>query len=111
MYDEIVVFSRANILHSRDKDTWNFTAFLFDDFWGNAVEFSANVKDKPYDKDYPIFTLYEAESNRYEIFKSDIDQLSGNLAGRFYGYPGIYKLDNAITNSQMNSVVIDVEPK
>lgn len=109
IYYETILLNKGNVLYINGKDTWLFTAFLFDEFWDNAIEFSVSLNENTHKIEYPVFTLSSESYNMCEIFCSNVDQSSGVFAGKFYGYPGRYILDNAISDSQMPSIPIIVE--
>lgn len=109
IYRNIIVLNRSNVLNYNGKDVWDFTAFVFDDFESNAVEFTVALSDANYIREYPVFTIHDGNSNTCYIFSSEIDQNQNNkMAGKFYGYPGHYVLNNAVTTSEMEPIEFDV---
>ena len=109
IYRNTIVLNRSNVLTYNGKDVWDFTAYIFDDFESNAVGFTITLSNAQYDREYPIFTLHDENSNTCYIFSSEIDQKNENkLAGEFYGYPGHYVLNNAVTTSEMLPIEFDV---
>lgn len=113
IYEETVVLNRSNVLTSNGKDVWYFTAFLFDDFYEKTVNFPIYLSGKQFDYNYPVFTLHHYDDELYSfscvIFSSEIDiEHNDKLAGQFYGYPGRYELNNAVTNTEMEPIIFDV---
>ena len=109
IYRNTIVLNRSNVLTYDGKDVWDFTAYIFDDFESNAVGFTTTLSNAQYDREYPIFTLHDGNSNTCYIFSSEIDQNNKNkLAGKFYGYPGHYILNNAVSSSEMLPIEFDV---
>lgn len=109
IYRNTIVLNRSNVLTYDGKNVWDFTAFIFDDFESNAVGFTISLSNAQFDREYPIFTLHDGNSNTCYIFSSEIDQNKNNkLAGKFYGYPGHYVLNNAVTTSEMVPIEFDV---
>lgn len=110
LISDIIILNRANILTIDGANVWDFCAYIFDDFWSHAVEHNIYLFDAEYNTDYPIFTLSESEANVLQIFNSEIDFSNNHkLQGAFYGYPGIWELNNAVSNSDMGTMEIQVE--
>ena len=89
IYRNTIVLNRSNILNYNGNDVWDFTAYIFDDFISNTIEFTITLSNAQFNRDYPIFTIHDGNSNTCYIFSSEIDQKNNNkMAGKFYGYPG-----------------------
>lgn len=113
IYQDTIILDRSNVVSIDDTDTWQFTAFVFDDFYENAVGFSIYLAERQADIVCPLFTLCNIDSEpisfALRIFSSEIDlEHNAKLSGQFYGYPGKYVLSNAMGNATMDQLVFDV---
>ena len=104
IFCETININRSNVQNSEGKDIWYFTAFVFDDFETTAKEYLLCLGDRKKDIEYPIFTIASENCNTALIFASEIDsQNNGSLAGTLLLLPGHYTVNNAVTNSNMES--------
>lgn len=109
IYKNTIVLNRSNVQNNDGRDVWNFRAYIFDDFETNAVGFSITLSNAQYDREYPVFTIHDGNSDTCYIFSSEIDQMQNNrMAGMFYGYPGHYELNNAVNTTKMEPIEFDV---
>ena len=112
IYKNTIVLNRSNVQNYDGRDVWDFIAYIFDDFETNAVGFTITLSNARFDREYPVFTIQDGNSNACYIFSSEIDPIQNNrMAGKFYGYPGHYVLNNAVTTTKMEPIEFDVGAK
>ena len=110
IYRKTIILNRSNVQNSEGKDVWDFTAFILDDFEHNAKESTLYLRNRQCDVEYPIFTIHSENCNTVLIFASEIDsQNNGALTGSFLLLPGHYLINNAVSNSNMESIDFDVD--
>lgn len=93
----------------QNANIWDFTAFMFEDFYDNATDFDIAIGNLEKLIEYPAFGIYSDNISVSKIFSSEVDwEQGGMLAGKFYGYKDVYTVSNAIEPTLMESVIIDI---
>ena len=111
LYEERIVLNAQNFYSDDEIGTyrWNFTAFIFDDFYDDTVCFDIYLGDVEGTVTKPLFGIWSENTGIYEMFKTEVDwNNNGHMAGKFYGYKDVYFVGNAMTDTKMETVIVDV---
>ena len=89
---------------------WSYSIYVFDDFYTQAVKKTICLGESEYKLvQIPSFSIHSDSVYMYPIFKTDFIDNAGTFEGDFYFLPGRYYLNNAVTPTNMNEIVIDIE--
>ena len=111
LYEERIVLNAQNFYSDDEIGTyrWNFTAFIFDDFYDDTVCFDIYLGDIEETVTKPLFGIWSENTRTYEMFKTEVDwNNNGHMAGKFYGYKDVYFVGNAMTDTKMETVIVDI---
>lgn len=107
LYSEYIKLDRSNIVYDDGGNTWFFTAYAFDKFNGDLVETVFYLGDNKNNVENYAFTISGGDVDEYLIFYSDIDwDDNGRIEGYFVGHPGTYEINNAISPTNMDPVIV-----
>lgn len=110
-YNEKITLNKANINDDKEKSAyaWTFTAFLFEDFYDHAVSFDIYLGNVEELTSAPVWGIYSDNITVYPLFYSTVGwDDNGHMPGKFYGYKDIYFISNAMTDTRMETVIVDV---
>lgn len=103
--DHIVLTSK----NLEDDGGWNYCIYTMDGFFDKALQNKIILgADANKVIDTWVFTIYTDAAYVYQIFYTDVVDDVGTFEGEFYFLPGRYYLDNAVTTSKMDEIIIDI---
>lgn len=103
--DHIVLTSK----NLEDDGKWNYCIYIMDGFFNKALQ-NKVILGEDVNKviDIWAFTIHTDAAYVYQIFYTDVIDDVGTFEGEFYFLPGRYYLNNAITTSKMDKIIIDI---
>ncbi len=105
---DYIVLSSKNL---ENDGKWDHTIYIMDGFYNMAVP-KQIILDEDTCKliDTWAFTIYTDAAYMFQVFDTDIVDGVGAFEGEFYFLPGRYYLNNAVTSTKIDEIIIDVEP-
>ena len=98
-YEEHIILDSTNINWDGTKNVWDFTAFMFEDFFSQAHSLDVNIRNYEFEVEYPVFMIYNENTCITVPFRSEVDwEKDGLLSGEFWGYNEAYTIGNCVSS-------------
>ena len=92
-----------------DDGKWNYCIYIMDGFFNKSVQNHVILgEDTCKVIDTWAFTIHTDVAYMSQIFYTDVVDDVGTFEGEFYFLPGRYYLNNAVTTSKMNEIIMDI---
>ena len=103
---DYIVLTSKNL---EDDGKWNYCVYIMDGFYNKAVRNQVILgKDAYKEIDIWAFTIHTDGAYVSSVFYTDVVDDVGTFEGEFYFLPGRYYLNNAVTISKMDEILLDI---
>ncbi len=103
---DYIVLSSKNL---ENDGKWDYSIYTMDGFYSAAIPKQIILNEATCKIiDTWAFTIYTESAYVYQIFDTDIVDGIGTFEGKFYFLPGRYFLNNAVTSSKMEEIIMDI---
>ena len=110
-YEERIILNSQNFYSDDEVGIykWDFTAYIFDGFYNDALCFDIYLGDVKDLIIQPLFGISYEDGDMIAMFHAEVDwNDNGHMAGKFYGYRDVYYVDSLMTASTMETVIVDI---
>ena len=105
-YSGVIQLSSSNL---NNEYEWDCSLYVFDDFYSKAIQRIVSLGEQSYKAvEIKAFTIYSDDTYMFPIFETDFINNIGTFEGEFYFLPGTYYLNDAVSPSSMDEIVIEI---